>query len=87
MFIVNALVKGDIKTRFDAYASARQNGWMNGDEIRELEDLNPIDGGAGKVFWMPTAMQQASTAAAMLEAEPTPQDQPNPPSDQPKGVM
>lgn len=40
-----ALVKGDIKTRTAAYASALQWGWLNPNEVRELEDRNPRDGG------------------------------------------
>jgi HK97 family phage portal protein len=34
LFIVNSLMRGDFKARVEAYASARQNGWLNGDEIR-----------------------------------------------------
>lgn len=36
-----ALVKGDIKTRTAAYASALQWGWLSPNEVRELEDRNP----------------------------------------------
>lgn len=75
LFIVNALVKGDIATRYAAYATARQNGWLNGDEIRELEDLNPVDGGAGKVFWMPGNMLPVMDGApVVVEAEPAKPD-------------
>lgn len=74
LFVVNALVKGDVKTRFDAYASARQNGWLNGDEIRELEDLNPIEGGAGQVYWMASGSQplMGSGQPAIVEPDPVP---------------
>lgn len=40
-----ALVRGDLKTRTGAYASALQWGWMNPNEVRELEDRNPREGG------------------------------------------
>lgn len=43
-FLVDGLLRGDLKSRYDAYAVARQNGWMNGNEIRELENMNPVDG-------------------------------------------
>ncbi len=81
VFVVNALVKGDIKTRFDAYATARQNGWLNADEIRELEDLNPIDGGAGQVYWMASGSQPilGNGVPAVIEPDP-PTDQPAPPA-------
>lgn len=48
-----ALVRGDIKTRFGAYAVALQWGWMSPDEIRALEDLNPREDGEGGKFYDP----------------------------------
>lgn len=52
-FNVDGLLRGDIKTRYDAYQVAKQNGWLNADEIRELEDLNPIPAGKGQDYWQP----------------------------------
>ncbi len=43
--LVGGLLRGDIKSRYDAYAVARQNGWLSTNDIRELENLNPVDGG------------------------------------------
>ncbi|WP_044294501.1 phage portal protein [Robinsoniella peoriensis] len=45
---VDGLLRGDYQSRMTGYATARQNGWMSANDIRELEDLNPIpekDGG------------------------------------------
>lgn len=39
------LVRGDIKTRYGAYAIGRQWGWLSANDVRSLEDLNPIEGG------------------------------------------
>lgn len=39
------LVRGDIKTRYGAYAVGRQWGWLSANDIRGLEDMNPIEGG------------------------------------------
>lgn len=80
LFIVNSLVRGDLKARVEAYASARQNGWLNGDEIRELEDLNPIDGGAGTVFWQPSNMLPVvdGLPVAIENDEPEPEPTPTP---------
>lgn len=44
-FTVSALLRGDLKSRFDAYAVGRQWGFMNGDQIAELEDWNRWEGG------------------------------------------
>ncbi|MBB3396864.1 phage portal protein [Rhizobium sp. BK060] len=40
-----ALVRGDIKTRWDAYMKGRQMKVLSANDVRELEDMNPVDGG------------------------------------------
>lgn len=45
---VDGLLRGDYQSRMNGYSVARQNGWMSANDIRELEDMNPIppeDGG------------------------------------------
>ena len=44
-FIVDGLLRGDTKTRYESYRVARETGWLSVNEIRGLENLNPIDGG------------------------------------------
>ncbi len=44
-FSLQALLRGDMQSRYGAYAIGRQNGWLTANEIRELEDMNPIEGG------------------------------------------
>jgi HK97 family phage portal protein len=39
---VNALLRGDIVSRFNAYHAALADGWMSRDEVRARENLNPI---------------------------------------------
>ena len=41
-FNVDGLLRGDFATRMQGYATARQNGWMSINEIRALEEMNPI---------------------------------------------
>lgn len=53
-FKIDALLRADIKTRYDAYAVARQWGWMDGNEIRERENMSPMPG--GKIVFMPLNM-------------------------------
>lgn len=48
--LIDGLLRGDIKSRYEAYAIARQNGWMNGDDIRELENMNPMPDGLGEIY-------------------------------------
>ena len=44
-FDTDALLRGDYKSRMEGYAIARQNGWLNGNDIRRRENLGPIPGG------------------------------------------
>ncbi len=47
-FNVDGLLRGDYASRMQGYATARQNGWMSANDIRELENLDRIpseDGG------------------------------------------
>ncbi len=44
-FNFEGLLRGDIKTRFEAYKSAIADGWLNPNEVRAKENLNPIPGG------------------------------------------
>ena len=48
-----ALMRSDVKTRTASYASALQWGWMNPDEVRALEDLNPREDGRGGEYYDP----------------------------------
>lgn len=41
-FNVNGLLRGDIAARTTYYHNARQDGWMNANDIRRLEDMNLI---------------------------------------------
>jgi len=55
-FLADAILRADTLTRYQAYQLARQNGWMNADEIREKENLNSIPDGDGKEYWRPANM-------------------------------
>jgi len=43
--VVDGLLRGNIETRYESYATAKQNGWLSVNDIRELENLNPVEGG------------------------------------------
>lgn len=44
-FATEALLRGDLKARYDAYAIARDKGWYSVNDIRRKENENPIPGG------------------------------------------
>lgn len=41
-FNVEGLLRGDYVSRMNGYATARQNGWMSANDIRELENMDRI---------------------------------------------
>jgi len=57
---MDALTKGDIKTRFQAYATARQWGWKSANDVLEDEDRDTI-GPDGDVYLQPMNMVPAGT--------------------------
>lgn len=60
--VVDALLRGDIKSRFESYQIARQNGWLSANDIRKLENMNPIDASeGGDSYLVNSAMMPIST--------------------------
>ena len=59
--VAEGLLRGDIQARYNAYAVGRQNGWLNADEIRELENMNPMPEGKGEIYWQPLNVVEAGT--------------------------
>lgn len=42
--LIEGLLRGDTKSRYEAYGAAIKDGWMSRNEAREKENLNPQDG-------------------------------------------
>ncbi|RJX20812.1 MAG: phage portal protein [Ammonifex sp.] len=60
-FLTEALLRGDIEKRYNAYSVGRQWGWLATNEIRRAENMNPIEGGEDD-YMRPLNMQVGSTA-------------------------
>ena len=43
-FMTNGLLRGTQDARYEAYGKAINDGWLSRNEVREFEDLNPVDG-------------------------------------------
>lgn len=68
-FNLEGLLRGDYVSRMNGYAVARQNGWMNANDIRALENLDrisPADG--GDVYLVNGNMLPLSMAGAYATA-------------------
>lgn len=68
--LVAGLLRGDIKSRYEAYSIGRNNGWLSANDICELENMNPLDSG-GDVYLVPLNMQPISwlSSSAPLKEE------------------
>ena len=69
-FNVDGLLRGDYQSRMNGYATARQNGWMSANDIRELENLDripPEDG--GDLYLINGNMLPLSRAGAFADTE------------------
>lgn len=68
-FLVDGLLRGDIMSRYQAYATGRQNGWLSADDIRELENMNPLPDGQGEMYLVPLNMVPASEVGSGEEVD------------------
>jgi HK97 family phage portal protein len=68
---VSGLLRGDHASRSAYYVSALQNGWMSVNEIRELENLNPI-GPEGDKHFVQLNMTTLDKVGEEPAAEPVP---------------
>ena len=58
-FDTRKLMYPDAASRSAFYGSGKQWGYLNSDDIRELEDMNPTGDPSGSRFWMPVNEQFA----------------------------
>ena len=68
----DAILQADTATRYQAYAVGRQWGWLSVNDIRSMENMNPVDD--GDQYLVPMNMVDASQAGE-------PQEEPTPPAE------
>lgn len=56
--VMAGLLRGDTLSRYNAYAVGRQWGWLNVDEIRGLENMNPLPEKKGEIYLQPMNMKE-----------------------------
>lgn len=66
-FNVAGLLRGDLKTRYEAYSKGRQWGWLSANDIRQRENMNPIEG--GDTYLEPLNMVPAGTDPRVPESQ------------------
>lgn len=68
---VAGLLRGDLKSRYESYAIARNWGWLSVNDIRRLENMNPII--SGDIYLEPLNMVPAGTDRAQPADRQAPQ--------------
>ncbi|MFM9653603.1 phage portal protein, partial [Streptomyces galilaeus] len=59
--LVDALLRGDTLSRYQAYAIGRNWGWLSANDVRDKENDNPVAG--GDAYLVPLNMVPASSGA------------------------
>lgn len=72
------IARGDINSRYTAYATGRNWGWLSINDVRRLEDMNPVPNGDD--YLQPLNMQVVGAPVVLPAAapprEPEPDDEP-----------
>ena len=67
---VDGLLRGDYQSRMNGYAVGRQNGWFSANDIREMENMNPIpDEEGGNRYLINGAMTKLADAGAFAKTD------------------
>ena len=75
---VDGLLRGDYQSRMTGYSVGRQNGWLSTNDIREMEDMNPIPAEEGGDLYLVNGnlckLKDAGVFAGKNQQEPEPPD-------------
>jgi len=70
--VIDGLLRGDHKSRNEAYAIGRNWGWLSANDVLALEDRNPLPGDLGDIYLVPGNMTRAEDAGQQMQPEPPP---------------
>jgi HK97 family phage portal protein len=74
--LVDGLLRGDIASRYAAYAVGRQWGWLSADDVRERENMNPLPAKAGQIYLVPFNMAPANRLDEIIDKQVEPDPEP-----------
>lgn len=74
-FLAEAMMRGDTTARSTVYESALQNRWMTPNEVRERENMNPIEGGDELAPPMNAPAPRGTPPSSRAPAEPDPDEE------------
>ena len=71
---VDGLLRGDYQSRMNGYATGRQNGWFSTNDIREMENLNPIPAEEGGDLYLINGSMTKLKDAGAFAGESVPEE-------------
>ncbi|MGE0191180.1 MAG: phage portal protein [Planctomycetota bacterium] len=80
-FVLQGLLRGDVSTRIAYYAAGYRDGWLSQNDIRDLEDMNPIEDAAADEYRVQAQMTKLEDAGAKPKDTPAPPPNRPPPED------
>lgn len=57
--LIEGMLRAKLADRIQAYIAGRQNGWYSADDVRDLENQNPLPEGQGETYMVPLNFQNA----------------------------
>jgi HK97 family phage portal protein len=86
--LVDGLLRGDLDSRYKAYSTGRNGGWLSANDVRELENMNPIPD--GDIYLQPLNMVEVGAEPPQPSPSPQPPNKGNgqgelSPATQPEG--
>ena len=67
-FLIDSLLRGDTESRYAAYSQGKMGGWLSTNDIREKENMNPVDG--GDIYMVPLNMIPAPSSGSAARSLP-----------------
>jgi HK97 family phage portal protein len=78
--LIDGVLRGDLPSRYAAYAVGRQWGWLSADDICDRENMNPLPNGQGKIYLVPMNMAPANRLNEIIDKQVAPDPKPAPPA-------
>jgi HK97 family phage portal protein len=74
--LIDGVLRGDLPSRYSAYAVGRNWGWLSADDVRERENMNPLPNGTGKIYLVPMNMTPADRINEIIDKQVAPDPKP-----------
>jgi HK97 family phage portal protein len=69
--LIEGMLRAKLADRIQAYIAGRQNGWYSADDVRDLENQNPLPDGQGETYMVPLNYQNAKDMGKNAETQGT----------------